>query len=729
MTLRANPDQKGVWLADPPITAGAHALIVGISEYPHLSGGSGPLAARNGGLGQLEVCAKSAARLFAWLLEAREVGGAPLASCRLLLAPAAGEKDEVEKLTGGHYAKPDFRPLRDACEDWGAAVNAGGATADTNVALLFYSGHGVEISVNPAIVARDFLDPNAPAAGAGNALALDPTARAIKSYGVNRALFLIDACRDASELVQELDVTGESPLKPARIVRRRPEGVIILHSTASSLKSYQLATDPATLFSQAVIDALEGPPPDYVPYDTKSSPWLLLFSALEGHVKRRVAELLAERSALAHQAVEADGLPYNSSLLVARRQEPDWSEGPPTRLAVDATDPAAALSRAIDKSARQVLASARSLTSDDVAAARNTGPAGVPDFHNYNVMHQVLGHESITGPWLHSLRLLDAGTGEAVPGDVLQLVGSHVQETDERLSAWLDAAVSPGEGQALWIGAEGRGDGPSFAIVVPREIESPIPVRLDLTFQKEGYDWSLVDMSARLGDPKAFTNLGAADYAWWTLWEAQRTEMFGDLGAAARTIERAGDFEEIVMHKRQTPVAAALATAYLLRAEAVDRLHDWPRNIANWFEWLPDGPILWAETLLRSHEQRTSGPSAADLPSWDEDECDLLAEILESPEYREARDYFGKVADRGAPQLAASLRFAARQAAIWRRALDSDLVDEPSERLAAACDIVERAARHCLSGSSFGRFAGRGIATAPMEVLGLQRLVAPAVVV
>ena len=61
-----------------------------------------------------------------------------------------------------------------------------------------------------------------------------------------------------------------------------------------------------------------------------------------------------------------------------------------------------------------------------------------------------------------------------------------------------------------------------------------------------------------------------------------------------------------VSYKSESPVAAALAINYLIRSGDLDYLLDWPRNLANWFEWLPDGPILWAETLLRRQEIQKS---------------------------------------------------------------------------------------------------------------------------
>jgi len=57
--------------------------------------------------------------------------------------------------------------------------------------------------------------------------------------------------------------------------------------------------------------------------------------------------------------------------------------------------------------------------------------------------------------------------------------------------------------------------------------------------------------------------------------------------------------EEVLRGKRESPLAATIAGLVLLRARRWDKLHDWLRNLANWFPHLPDGPVLWVEQLMR----------------------------------------------------------------------------------------------------------------------------------
>ena len=49
--------------------------------------------------------------------------------------------------------------------------------------------------------------------------------------------------------------------------------------------------------------------------------------------------------------------------------------------------------------------------------------------------------------------------------------------------------------------------------------------------------------------------------------------------------------EALLQGKVANPVGAALGGYALLRLNELDRLHDWPDNLAAWFAWLPDGAV------------------------------------------------------------------------------------------------------------------------------------------
>ena len=68
MTLEPVSGTPGLWRHPQwqPGMAGVHALIIGISAYPHLEDGTAP-APDTYGLGQLLSSARTAARVFNWL--------------------------------------------------------------------------------------------------------------------------------------------------------------------------------------------------------------------------------------------------------------------------------------------------------------------------------------------------------------------------------------------------------------------------------------------------------------------------------------------------------------------------------------------------------------------------------------------------------------------------------------------------------------------------------------
>ncbi len=66
----------------------------------------------------------------------------------------------------------------------------------------------------------------------------------------------------------------------------------------------------------------------------------------------------------------------------------------------------------------------------------------------------------------------------------------------------------------------------------------------------------------------------------------------GHLQEAASII---GDAEQLLQQKMADPFGAALGGYALLRLGQRDRLHHWPRNLADSFPWLPDGAVIAGE--------------------------------------------------------------------------------------------------------------------------------------
>jgi hypothetical protein len=742
MALIPHPVGRDLWTSADPIATGAHLLIIGISAYPFLAGGSArDQATGTGGMGQLVVSALTSAKIFHFIQKMTAVAGAPIATCRILLAPnGRDEKDEVDRLTQGHYGSADFESIRSAVEAWGRDIFNSGQKAGDTVAFFFFSGHGVEHRASPALLASDIFDAGSPNS-ANRAISHDALLRAVKTFGIDRGLFFVDACRDAPEVVKRQNVVGREILEPYIDPSKAPDALISLQSTRQLFKSYQTPGSPATFFGQALLEALDGPAPSFEPYDTTSLPWLLKFHRLESHVKQRVRELLAERTTARLQPVEPYGYPYNGEMLVAEKPGLELHVGPVSEQrpddaasSIDGGGPIAgqmhfeAFIPPVALTINELVATRSASVLKGFAASdaqlgtlqgqARAAPLFSGDLSDVNIMHGVFGHEYLTTPWVKTLKILDARSGASVAPETVVLCAARKAEDAECATVWLDLEISHGDspGEVVWIGIGGDHGTPSFAVTVPRD-ETILPVRLDVCFRppesgESRSDWVIEAFSARLAETK--------DRIWQGLWEMQRIETLSDLGSAGSAGREFRVLEKTLEGKRQSPVAAAIATAVLLRCDALNYLHDWPRNLADWFSWLPDGALLWAETKLRHHDaaRRASLPlakAAATTHSLTES----IAALAQTEDYREARDYFSMLAERGPPLLAASLRFAIQQVPIWRRvAATGVLTPREHQRLLEACDVVDRASQSFASGGVFAGFASTQNELSPANVFG-----------
>lgn len=71
----------------------------------------------------------------------------------------------------------------------------------------------------------------------------------------------------------------------------------------------------------------------------------------------------------------------------------------------------------------------------------------------------------------------------------------------------------------------------------------------------------------------------------------------------AKLLSNAQEAEELLFQKMVNPVVAAIGGYYLLKTNELGRLHDWAKNLADWFPWQPDGSIIHATQLLSKNEK------------------------------------------------------------------------------------------------------------------------------
>ena len=129
---------------------GTHALIIGVSHYPHVEDGEDPTPDGEAfQIGQLSSAARSASEFAAWLVDEYHNSDRPLKSLRIALSPSPGEiihPDIQDLLPPDHAAtrsnvEADLAGFRDACD------------SDTrNIAFVYIAGHGVQLTKHGAIV-------------------------------------------------------------------------------------------------------------------------------------------------------------------------------------------------------------------------------------------------------------------------------------------------------------------------------------------------------------------------------------------------------------------------------------------------------------------------------------------------------------------------------------------------------------------------------------------------
>jgi hypothetical protein len=215
----------------PATDAQTHALVIGVGEYPFLVGGLAP-GATTMGLGQLTSSVKSAEAFAYWLTAKFTNSSAPLGSVELLLspnayAPAGQPPQAVERATLDNI-KLAFKRWYDKCH-----------ANDDNVALFFFSGHGLEKEFQ-LLLAEDFADP-----ATGNIWE-----RAINFtqswYGMGeckavRQCYFIDACRET----------------PIDLLKTSNANAYVLKSKAHG------PANGVSYFTQALLDCLDGVGAEY----------------------------------------------------------------------------------------------------------------------------------------------------------------------------------------------------------------------------------------------------------------------------------------------------------------------------------------------------------------------------------------------------------------------------------------------------------------------------------
>ena len=267
---------------------GTHALVIGVSQYQFLpQDGQPPPDDRDTfGLRQARTPATSAWNFARWLESAYNNPKAPLASVRLLLSPSEWEKENVPDL--GKLPMTVLPATRDNVEEAVGEWHDLSATSRENVAILYASGHGIQMSKDDGgiVLLEDFARlRNSPLTHSLNVPAIrDGMAGATMAQ---QQLYFVDACRVRPLAAAEFQSLGNgvglsNPFEGA------PLCSAVYFSASPSTKALGEPGE-GTLFVQALLDCLELAAVDDHVHENDS--WVVTTATLMRALPRRVTEL------------------------------------------------------------------------------------------------------------------------------------------------------------------------------------------------------------------------------------------------------------------------------------------------------------------------------------------------------------------------------------------------------------------------------------------------------
>lgn len=236
---------------------GLHALIAGVSAYPHLPAGTGTPAPDSFGMQQLSSTALSAYKMYRWLEGWQNRLRIPIATCRLLLSPSQDEATVEPRLSGLAEACTQNN-FRTAARQW----RADASSHKENLAFFYFAGHGVqrnkgdqvllmedfgddieEVTLDKAVDTNNLFYGMAPAAGRLNI--------------AQTQLYFIDACRVLPSKFKNFERMTVPDIFNVELSGRDERGALIFYAAVPGSKAYALRGEQ-TLFSKALLACLTG---------------------------------------------------------------------------------------------------------------------------------------------------------------------------------------------------------------------------------------------------------------------------------------------------------------------------------------------------------------------------------------------------------------------------------------------------------------------------------------
>ena len=233
---------------------GLYALVIGVSAYPHLEGGTAP-AANTYRMGQLSAAAVTAHRLVDWLEEAGDRLAVPLRNCRLLLSPSPGELDQLT--TRREYQPATLEQLRAQALLWRDECSGD----EDNVPLFYFAGHGLQRTRRDAVLLmEDFADaPGHPLAKAVDVQDLfqgmAPTVA--RPNMARNQLWFVDACRGFPEEFDRFESLRAQEIFGVELSDVDYRNAPLYYGALPGTQAYSVSHE-TTIMGQALLECLRG---------------------------------------------------------------------------------------------------------------------------------------------------------------------------------------------------------------------------------------------------------------------------------------------------------------------------------------------------------------------------------------------------------------------------------------------------------------------------------------
>ncbi|MGO8503796.1 caspase family protein [Rhizobium leguminosarum] len=631
MRLQLDPAEPGLWTNPDwtPSMGGVFALVIGVSRYDHLDDGAGKPASKTYGLGQLSVSALTAYRFFEWLGNAYSLEGLPIAQVRLLLSPLRqgdpgidqDELAECDQNIVSQAPEANFANCKDAIVKWYAAMHDVKAPT-TGRSLFFFSGHGLEIRRgHQVLLPSNYLAPPGEsrndAISTFNILDCLPYLPNIASH-----VLLLDACRNDVDGLRGRGVEGAAILNSEGVGDTNSRyDQSVLYATTSGLRAYSPWKGGLSLYGQALLDGLSTRPTpllDEAPIELRHSGKVsrIEVDKLTSYMKGRVNALIKAAGSSVVQAVRADkssdGGPIDLTEIPVA-PIPVGPESAADHISVDrlaeswldygSTIDAMFRDRISDTISGNIRAEKLRRPKNDWFQQRypvvvRPGKALPDDADNgqkTDRLHELFGSEAITYPWFDTLKVncLSSGTSLNQAGVNIFAV-RHAAQTQELHRIQVHLEMSDGDPVGYLLEMTDP-SGRKVGCMLAGDTTSPkYQIEVDAGESSTG-GTSFLRFAGFLS-ANQLGPLGKAARMWDKMRALSATE-------AAKQMRRRGfaaDVERMLEYKMDSPLAATVGAMILLKANRLDLMHDWTRNLANWFPTLSDGVVLWVEQCRRT---------------------------------------------------------------------------------------------------------------------------------